>query len=130
MWLHVFLNVGIKPKAYQLRTSGVLKYVDVIGNVEYNGHFFENFFVEVSHGPFHLDSNQHIVDDNFKLAKLGKYSLDRNRGSITQDMIVLFHLHTKFLCIYLMDYNFFPLVRKIPLDIIQIPFFLMTPASN
>lgn len=102
--------------------------VDVIGNVEYNGHLFENFFIEISHGPFHPNPEQHVADDNIKLAKLGKDSLDRNRGRITiNDTRILFHLHANHLFMSLMDYKFFPLVRKIPLDTVQIPFFSNEP---
>jgi hypothetical protein len=41
---------------------------------------------------------------------------------------LLFHLHADYLCIYLMDYKFFPFARKIPLDMIQIPFFSNDPS--
>lgn len=118
----------VQAQSQSARNRGVLKYVDVIGNVEYNGHLFENFFIEVSHGPFHPNPEQHVADDNIKLAKLGKDSLDRNKGSITiNDMIILFHLHADHLCMSLMDYKFFPLARKIPLDTVQIPFFSNEP---
>lgn len=37
--------------------------------------------------------------------------------------IFLFHLHADFICVSLIDYKFPPVVRKISLDRIQIPFF-------
>lgn len=79
-----------QAQSLSAKDRGVLKYVDVIGNSENNGHFFENFFVEVSHGLFHTHPEQHIEDDNIKLAKLGKDSLDRNDGYISEDKVLLF----------------------------------------
>ena len=75
----------------------------------------ENFFVEVSHGPFHPNPDQHIVDDNVKSAKLGKDSLNRNSENYG-DMVLLFHLRAEFIRVCAMDYQFHPVVRKIPLD--------------
>lgn len=116
-----------QAQSLSAKDRGVLKYVDIIGNIEVKGHLFENFFVEVSHGPFHPNPDQHIVDDNVKLAKLGKDSFDRNSGTCG-DMVLLFHLHAEFIRVYAMDYQFHPVVRKIPLDLIQIPFFSNDPS--
>ena len=40
-----------------------------------------------------------------------------------EDRIILFHLHADFIVVSLMDYKFLPVIRKISLDRIQIPFF-------
>lgn len=48
-----------------------------------DSHFFEVFFVEVSHGPFHPSPEQHAEEDNYKLSKLGKDSLGRNKGYLS-----------------------------------------------
>lgn len=40
-----------------------------------------------------------------------------------EDRIILFHLHADFIVVSLMDYKFSPVIRKISLDRIQIPFF-------
>ncbi|GBB87129.1 hypothetical protein RclHR1_13590004 [Rhizophagus clarus] len=106
------------------KDRGVLKYVDVIRNIDINGHYLENFFVEVSHRPFHHNPHDHVIHDNYKLAKLGKDSLDRNRMNfVDDDVIFLFHLHSDYLVVYFMDYYYHPIARKIQLDAIQIPFF-------
>jgi hypothetical protein len=110
------------------KNRGVQKFVDTIGNIEVNNHIFEVFFVEVSHGPFHPNPELHVIDDNYKLAKLGKDSLDRNRGNVESDMILLFHLYADYLVVSLMDYYYYPIARKIPLDTIQIPLFANDPS--
>jgi len=115
-----------QAQSLSAKDRGVLKYVDVIGMSVNKSHLFENFFVEVSHGPFYEHPEQHIMEDNIKLGKLGKDSLDRNSLYITDnidDKIFLFHLHADYICVSLMDYKFRPVVRKISLERIQIPFF-------
>jgi len=115
-----------QAQSFSAKDRGVLKYVDVIGMSVNKNHLFENFFVEVSHGPFYEHPEQHIMEDNIKLGKLGKDSLDRNSLYVNdniEDKIFLFHLHADFICVSLMDYKFPPVVRKISLDRIQIPFF-------
>ena len=67
-------------QSFSSRDRGVLKYVDTVGSIECNNKLFELFFTEVSHGPFHSNPEQHIDGDNFKLSKLGKDALDRNKG--------------------------------------------------
>jgi len=109
------------------KNRGVIKFVDTIGNITSNDEIFELFFVEVSHGPFHPNPEKHIEEDNYKLTKLGKDGLDRNRGSGINNMIILFHLHSEYLCTYVMDRKFSPLTRKIPIDRISIPFYRNDP---
>ncbi|RGB32528.1 hypothetical protein C1646_816612 [Rhizophagus diaphanus] len=74
------LSNKVSAQSYSSKERGVLKYVDAVGNVENNDHLFELFFTEVSQGPFHQNAEQHIDDDNCKLTKLGKDTLDRNNG--------------------------------------------------
>jgi len=127
--MRAWIKRWTQAQSLSARDRGVLKYVDVIGNIELKGNLFENFFVEVSHGPFHPNPDQHIVDDNVKLAKLGKDSLDRISGTYG-DLVLLFQLYAMYRRVYAMDYQFHPVVRKIPLDLIQIPFFLTIQVLN
>jgi len=84
--------------------------------------FIWTFFTEVSHGPFHVNPNQHIEDDNCILSKLGKDSLDRNAGYCENDFVFLLHLRSEYLYAYIMDRKFSSVIRKILIDKIHIPF--------
>jgi len=90
----------------------VIKFVNTIGNVTSHDRIFEIFFVEVSHGPFHPSSENHIEEDYYKLIKLGKDGLDRNSGYYTDNKVYLFHLHAEYICTYVMDHKFPPLLEK------------------
>ncbi len=109
------------------KNRGVIKFVDTIGNVTSHDRIFEIFFVEVSHGPFHPSSENHIEEDYYKLIKLGKDGLDRNSGYYTDNKVYLFHLHAEYICTYVMDRKFSPFTRKIALDKIPIPFYQNDP---
>lgn len=111
-------------QSFSSKERGVLKYVDVVGSVETNNYLFELLFTEVSHGPFHPNPEQHIEDDNCKLSKLGKDALDRNMGYCADDFVFLFHLRAEYLYAYIMDRKFPPVIRKILIDKIHIPFYM------
>lgn len=118
-----------QAQCFSSKERGVLKYVDIVGSVENNNRLFELFFVEVSHGPFHPHPEDHINEDDHKLSKLGKDALDRNIGYVSDDYVILFHLRSEYLYVYLMDRKFNPVIRKILIDKIHIPFYNNSPSE-
>lgn len=125
-----YFNRFEQAQSLSAKGRGIVKYVDVIGNVQNNDHLFEVFFLEVSHGPFHQSPEQHIDDDRYKLFKLGKDSIDRNGKHDESNNVLLFHFYSDYLCVYLMDYKFYPVPRKIPLEKARIPLFLNTMGKD
>ncbi|CAG8653527.1 7369_t:CDS:2 [Funneliformis mosseae] len=84
--LECYFKQWSQAQSLSVKDKGILKYIDIIGNIELKRHLFQNFFVEVSYGPFYPNPDQHIINDNIKLAKLGKDSLDRNSETVYGDI--------------------------------------------
>ncbi|CAG8809263.1 41662_t:CDS:2 [Gigaspora margarita] len=114
-----------QAQSISAKGRGARKFGDTIGIITRDGDQFETLFVEVSYGPFHHDPEHHIDEDNIKLGKLGKDSIDRIGKLLNTDEIpiILIHFFQDEISFYLMDKEFSPAYRKIPIGRVRIPLF-------
>jgi len=99
-----------QAQSISAKDRGARKFGDTIGTITRDGSQFEILFVEVSYGPFHPDPELHISEDNIKLGKLGKDSIDRIGKLLNTDEIpiILIHFFQDEISFYLMDKEFSP----------------------
>ncbi|CAJ0828189.1 12719_t:CDS:2, partial [Entrophospora sp. SA101] len=102
----------------ETKDRGVLNTIDVLGPFNTDDlNVQEIFFGELSNGPFATDLT-HVKNDNTKLGKLGKDSLDRiKRTLFIQDISIILMVNQKY-CI--------PFYRRILISKIKIPMFNTT----